>query len=254
MTVLALRLGGPLQSWGTSQRLDRYRRTEAFPTKSAVLGLVAAALGRARTDPIDDLVRLRFGVRADRPGEVLRDFHTLSSLFDHRGRLAPGEGRLPTASGVYRSAATSSQVTERFYLSDACFVAALEGEPSVLADLAVALRRPVFPLYLGRRSCPPDAPVCLGVYEGDLLDVLTSISWEGGVNVHRSAAVVTCEAVIEDTNGDRELVDQVRSFDPVLRSYGRRPVRHHYLKVSNPAAERLTEADGHDPMALLEDC
>ena len=234
MTVLALRLGGPLQSWGGSQRLERYRRTEAFPTKSAVVGLTAAALGRFRSDAIDDLAQLRFGVRSDRPGEVMRDFHTLSSLFDEKGRFAPGRGRLPTASGGYRSAATSTQVTERFYLADACFVAGLEGGEDLLTLIDDALRRPVFPLYLGRRSCPPDRPVRLGLHEGALLEVLGRIPWQRGA-MTREESLVTCEAVVEDPAGDRELVDNVRSFHPVHRSYSRRRVRHHYLTVPNPS-------------------
>ncbi len=253
MTVLALRLGGPLQAWGTSRRLDRYRRTESFPTKSAVLGLVAAALGRTRSAAADDLVALRFGVRADRTGEVLRDFHTLSSLFDDSGDFRPGGGRLPTASGGYRSTETSTQVTERFYLSDACFVAGLEGEAKVLSELDGALRRPIFPLYLGRRSCLPDAPVRLGVHKGDLLQVLGSIPWQGGASASRAAALVQCEAVLEDPEGDREFVDEVRSFDPILRSYGRRRVRHHYLEVPNPAATATGDTTMHDPMELLEE-
>lgn len=253
MTVLVLRLGGPLQAWGTSRRLERYRRTEAFPTKSAVLGLVAAALGRSRADPVADLVALRFGVRADRPGEVLRDFHTLSSLFDSTGRYDPGEGRLPTAAGGYRSPATSTQVTERFYLSDACFVAGLEGEVRMLSVLDNALRRPAFPIFLGRRSCLPDRPVCLGVHDGGLLEVLGSIPWQGGVGAERAGALIHCEAVVDDAEGDRELVDEVRSFHPVYRSYARRRVRHHYLEVANPAWIATAEAAGHDPLALLRE-
>jgi CRISPR system Cascade subunit CasD len=218
-----------------------------------VLGLVAAALGRGRTDPIEDLVALRFGVRGDRPGEVVRDFHTLSSLFNDEGKFAPGEGRLPTASGGHRSTATSTQVTERFYLADACFVAGLEGDAAMLSQLDGALRRPVFPIYLGRRSCPPDAPVRLGVHDGDLLQVLGSIPWQGGVGIARAGALVHCEAVIEDSEGDRELVDEVRSFDSIHRSYGRRRVRHHYLEVPNPVGSARTEANDHDPIALLEE-
>lgn len=250
MSVLAIRLGGPLQAWGSSRRLDRYRRTEAFPTKSAVVGLLAAALGRARTDPIDDLVRMRFGVRADRSGEVLRDFHTVSSLFDEKGRFDPANGRLPVVRGGYRSAATSIQVTERFYLSDACFVAGMEGDEEMLDELDHSLARPVFPPFLGRRSCPPDAPLRLGVHPGTLVEVLRSIPWQGGVRAKWAADSVRCEAVIEAEDGDRELVDEVRSFDPVNRSYGRRRVRHHYLDVMNTASE-LRSLDGHDPMALL---
>lgn len=250
MSVLALRLGGPLQAWGSSQRLDRFRRTERFPTKSAIVGMLAAALGRQRTDPIGDLVTLRCGVRADRPGQVLRDFHTLSSLFDDKGRFAPGVGRLPVAAGGYRSPETSTQVTERFYLTDACFVAGLEGTPELLADLDSALEAPTFPLYLGRRSCPPDLPIRLGIYDGDLLDVLSSIPWQAGGGLRHRGARVRCEAVIEDPLGDRELVDDVRTFDPIRRSYARRRVRYQYLEVPNPQQE-YAGPDGHDPMALL---
>lgn len=251
MTVLALRLGGPLQAWGGSQRLERYRRTERFPTKSGVVGLLAAALGRLRDGAIEDLVALCFGVRADRPGEVLRDFHTLSSLFDDKGRFAPGKGRLPTASGGYRPAATSTQVTERFYLADACFVAGLEGDTTLLEELDDALTAPVFPLYLGRRSCPPDRPLRLGVHDGSLLEVLTHLPWQPGGGILGTGPTVRCEAVIEDPHGDRELIDEARSFHPIHRSYSRRRVRHHELEVPNPTAP--DGALSHDPMALLEE-
>lgn len=254
MSVLALRLGGPLQSWGGSQRLERYRRTERFPSKSAVVGLVAAALGRSREDPIDDLTALRFGVRADRPGELLRDFHTVSSLFDDKGRFAPGDGRLPVAAGAgkYRSAATSIQVTERFYLADACFVAGLEGDDALLASLDAALARPVYPIYLGRRSCPPDRPVRLGVHAGGLLEVLSALPWQSGGGRMRSAPSVRCELVAEDLAGDRELIDEVRSFDPVRRAYARRRVRYQDVDVPNPEGTAKAGSD-HDPMKLLEE-
>lgn len=74
-SVLVLRLAGPMQSWGSSSRFTR-RSTEAFPTKSALVGLLAAAQGRRRSDPIEDLAELRFAVRVDQPGQLLRDFHT----------------------------------------------------------------------------------------------------------------------------------------------------------------------------------
>ncbi|MDA8312698.1 MAG: type I-E CRISPR-associated protein Cas5/CasD [Actinomycetota bacterium] len=253
MSVLALRLGGPLQAWGSSQRLDTYRRTERFPTKSAVIGLVAAALGRRRSDAIDDLAALRFGVRVDRPGEVLRDFHIVSSLFDDKGRFAPGEGRLPTASGNYRSVEKSTKVTERDYVADACFVAGLEGDQDVLDDLDEAVGQPVFPLFLGRRSCPPDAPVRLGVHGESLLQVFAELPWEGGAAAHRAPAFIRCEVILEDAEGPREVVDSVRTFDPVLRSYDRRRVRHEYLDVPNPISTVSRVAQTHDPMALLDE-
>ena len=75
MSVLKLRLAGPLQSWGAASRFTR-RDTEEAPTKSGLLGLLAAAEGRRRSDPIEDLVGLELAVRIDQRGSLLRDFHT----------------------------------------------------------------------------------------------------------------------------------------------------------------------------------
>lgn len=70
MAVLLLRLAGPMQAWGVRSRFT-VRSTELAPTKSGVIGMLAAAVGRRRTDPIEDLIKLRFGVRKDQPGPVL---------------------------------------------------------------------------------------------------------------------------------------------------------------------------------------
>ncbi len=74
--VLLIRLAGPLQSWGVTGRFAR-RDTHSRPTKSGVIGLCAAALGLPREEPLGELAEVRFGVRADRPGTPLRDYHTV---------------------------------------------------------------------------------------------------------------------------------------------------------------------------------
>ena len=75
MAVLLLKLAGPLQSWGSASRFTD-RGTQHEPTKSGVVGLLAAALGRRRTASVDDLASLRFGVRIDQPGTLQDDFQT----------------------------------------------------------------------------------------------------------------------------------------------------------------------------------
>ncbi|CAM5729897.1 hypothetical protein SANTM175S_01872 [Streptomyces antimycoticus] len=75
--VLLLRLAGPLQAWGSRSAFNR-RETNAEPTKSGVIGLLAAAAGRAREEPLDELLPLRLGIRVDQPGTLLRDYHTVS--------------------------------------------------------------------------------------------------------------------------------------------------------------------------------
>src|SRR3954463_10414355 len=105
MSVLLLKLAGPLQSWGSSSRFAR-RGTDTAPTKSGVIGLLAAAKGIRRTEPLTELLGLEFGVRLDQPGQILRDFQTARSL----------DGR------------DSAPLTYRFYLSDAVFLAAVHGD------------------------------------------------------------------------------------------------------------------------------
>ncbi|GAA5502390.1 hypothetical protein Dxin01_02134 [Deinococcus xinjiangensis] len=153
MATLLIRLVAPMQAWGTRSHFDD-RDSEAEPSKSGVLGLVAAALGIDRAEPIDHLASLTFGVRVDREGIVRSDYHT--------AQLFPGE----------RKANTS--VTRRTYLSGAAFWAALGGERALLEQIDAALHNPHWPLYLGRKSFPPSQPVWWqgGVHDGDLLDVL----------------------------------------------------------------------------------
>ncbi|MER5784887.1 type I-E CRISPR-associated protein Cas5/CasD [Streptomyces mobaraensis] len=152
---LLLRLAAPLQSWGERSHFTDQRDTAAFPTKSGVLGLLSCALGRQRGQDNDDLRRLRLTVRVDRPGYVLRDLHTVGGGLDPKDtvRTAKGGTRGPNRSTVYG---------HRHYLADAAFVCALTcREEAVLDRCAEALTAPRWPLYLGRRGCPPEGPVLL---------------------------------------------------------------------------------------------
>lgn len=76
MAVLLLRLAAPLQAWGSSSKFI-VRSTEREPTKSGVIGMIAAALGIQRNDDPQKLVpltTLRFGVRADKEEFCLKIF------------------------------------------------------------------------------------------------------------------------------------------------------------------------------------
>ena len=107
--VLVLRLAGPLQSWGRHSTFHRHD-THSEPTKSGVIGLLAAAAGRPREADITDLCDLRLGVRADQPGSLLRDYHTVS---DYRGRPLPTATRTATCAPrmAGRSARTMATAT-----------------------------------------------------------------------------------------------------------------------------------------------
>ncbi len=150
--VLLLRLAGPLQSWGDRSAFNR-RDTRPEPTKSGIVGLLAAADGRARGESLTDLTALRLGVRVDRPGRLLRDYHTVS---DYRGRPLPQAG--VTAKGLQKptSPPKLTHVTTRFYLEDAVFVAGLAGPRDLLERLEKAVRRPAFPWrWVAAAAFPP---------------------------------------------------------------------------------------------------
>ena len=147
MHTLLLRLAGPMQSWGTQSRFS-IRDTGMEPSKSGVIGLVCAALGRDRAEPVDDLAALRMGVRVDREGVMMRDFHTALDVVKASGRRPP------------RPKHPEFTVTShRYYLADADFLVGLEGEDlDLLTEIHRALASPRWPLCLGRKSFVPSLP------------------------------------------------------------------------------------------------
>ncbi|WP_127354015.1 type I-E CRISPR-associated protein Cas5/CasD [Actinacidiphila soli] len=158
---ILLHLAGPLQSWGTHSAFNE-RDTARFPTRSGIIGLLAACLGRRRGEAVDDLARLSLTSRTDRGGVLLRDLHTV-------GGGLPAKGTVTTAEGKKRPQAQATLLSHRSYLADAAFTAALTGnDTALLRECADALRHPVWPPYLGRRSCPPEGPLLIGLLEDPL--------------------------------------------------------------------------------------
>ncbi|MFE2595736.1 type I-E CRISPR-associated protein Cas5/CasD [Streptomyces sp. NPDC059396] len=206
--VLLVRLAGPLQSWGLAGRFAR-RDTHSRPTKSGVIGLCAAALGLAREEPLGELAQVLFGVRADRPGTPLRDYHTVGGgrfplrprdlLLDHQraGKAvlaSDAEGSQPGPFGraeleawygspkyvtadpisgalVSKEVRRHALITERWYIADAAFLVGLEHpDAAFLERIAHALEHPKRLLWLGRKACPPSGDLALGVVPGTLKD------------------------------------------------------------------------------------
>ncbi|QKW51350.1 type I-E CRISPR-associated protein Cas5/CasD [Streptomyces buecherae] len=282
--VLLLRLAGPLQAWGYHVTANNRRDTHSEPTKSGVIGLLAAAMGRDRDEPLGDLLDLRLGVRVDVPGTLLRDYHTVS---DYRGRPLPQSG--VSAKGVQRPTqpAKYTHVTSRYYLQDATFLAALAGPRDLLERLDAAVRAPAFPLALGRRSCPPTQPLALGLREGELARVIREEPWlasqrartqhaarigrEQGVNRPVYTATTDVSVTVETPEGDDELRDAPVSFDPHARRFTTRRVCRDWWEIPTgfpqadlepdpgPLPDPDSDADpaahddaGHDPFALLD--
>lgn len=246
MSVLLLSLSGPMQSWGETSRFT-VRLTQREPTKSGVLGLIAASLGRGREEPLDDLAQLEFGVRVDQPGEMMRDFQTERTL--DGGKSMP--------------------LSNRYYLADAKFLAAVGGDRDLILRIEYALVHPVWPLYLGRRSCPADQPVLHVAEKGPYDDVRTALAaepWIASEWYRRRCAsrfdgssYPDLEIVYDARPGE---VGELHADVPVsfgaVRSYGQRCAVRAW--ISNPSAppeqdKGCTGAasvnfENHDPMAF----
>lgn len=266
VAVLTLRLAAPLQSWGGEGRFNR-RGTRPEPTKSGVTGLLAAAAGRAREQDITDLLALRLAVRVDQPGTLLRDYHTVS---DYRDVSLPSTK--VNAKGQQQPAGKATHITERFYLQDAVFVAAVTGPSATIDILAHALESPAFPLALGRRSCPPSGRLVLGVHRGATLDdVLDTVPWQAAEHAKlrrlrqlrrdgtAAGATVTLPITVEDPDGADQITDVPSSFSLRARVFTARCIRHGW--ANPPAQWPDTGADGksspgsvtpHDPFVLLD--
>ncbi|MDT0433313.1 MULTISPECIES: type I-E CRISPR-associated protein Cas5/CasD [Streptomyces] len=226
MTVLLLRLAGPLQSWGSAGRFVR-RTTENAPTKSGVLGLLAAAEGRPRHSDLSDLAALRFGVRIDQPGARIRDFQTAR----------------------HADTGTAKPLSERYYLCDAVFLAGVEGEVTLLRRLHQAVGAPRFLPYLGRRSCPPARPLLLpqSLTDQPLDTALRTAPWLASARFRVRGApsdppegldiLIDCPPADLPDHTQR---DHPISFSPHHRQYALRGVQA--LSTPQPA---------HDPTARL---
>lgn len=141
MATLLLRLAAPLQAWGADSKFET-RKTNREPTKSGVIGLLAAALGlrRDEREALARLTGLRFGVRVEREGQLLVDYHTAKTQDEK-----------------------TSYVTYRHYLQDAVFLAGIESEDAALCSSC------------SRRCCTrhsrcisaaaPVRPLCRSVWE-----------------------------------------------------------------------------------------
>ena len=228
--TLLLRLSAPLQSWGSESVYDN-RETDYVPTKSGVIGMLAAALGRKRDEQLNDLVKLEFGIRVDQQGTRLKEF-----------QITQMGGKL------------NANLSNKIYLSDAIFLVGLSCEDiSFLKDLVDALKHPKFPVFLGRRSCPPTQPLVLGIRSGDLYQSLLEEEWLvpdwRQKTLFRFSDKIHLRIVTDDIQGDAIKKDVPVSFSPFKREY-----RYRYMKeMPGKTVEKgqCSVSTEHDPMVEL---
>jgi CRISPR system Cascade subunit CasD len=221
--TLLLLLAGPMQAWGTRSRFED-RDTHPEPTKSAVLGLVCAALGRERGAGLDDLNALRFGVRVERAGHPQTDYQTAQDV-----RTADGKIKGESEKG-------EAVLSTRHYLADARFLTGLSGDDlALLRDIEAALKNPRWTLSLGRKSypltLPPYLPVACGgsLREGtDLEEALRGEPWWYlTAREEKDGPPRSVRLLLEDPAGADTFLDAPLDF--ANRRFGVRRVTTHAL-------------------------
>jgi CRISPR system Cascade subunit CasD len=221
MPTLLLCLVGPMQSWGTTSRFD-HRDTGKEPSKSGVIGLVAAALGidRENWTDLEPLTRLSLGVRHDRPGVPRRDYQTAQHIIS-----------------ADRSKIHETAVTKRDYLADAAFLVGLEGEDrSLLERIHAALCDPAWPLALGRKSYVPSESIRTkdGLQDASLLDVLKRWPWIiSKRNVEKIPEKLLVSFESSDGTGVLKMDQPLSSF--AERRFGARFVRSEWIPFPQEA-------------------
>lgn len=174
---LALRLEGPLQSWGFDSQYNR-RNTALMPTKSAIAGMCCAALGYARGSEEEAGFLKQFGKirmtaiaipRQGRKKELsvrrLHDYHTVGGGYDPNNPKERGSITVSAEDGKPRAknGQALAVLTHRQYLMDAAFGILLAGDADLLGQIVTALVDPKWGLWLGRKTCIPSAPVLAGL-------------------------------------------------------------------------------------------
>lgn len=228
MKTLAINLRAPLQSFGNEATFIR-RTTGPYPSKSAVIGMLAAALGYHRDDErIEALNELLFAVRIDQPGKILHEFQTVEWKKGTR------------------------KITYRDYLQDAIFVAAIGSEDDDFIDqLKMALRHPRFQLYLGRRANVPAGPLKLDSRPNENpIEFLSTMDWQASewYQKKQSATIsveLIADAVLLPEASNFIVKNRVNSFDQRGRRYGFREVATTEITLNNPQYKE------HDPMPFL---
>lgn len=237
--ALALVLDSPLQSWGHGSQFT-HRTTAQYPTKSGVIGLIAAAMGidkyasdeEERLRPLTALGFSTYRVPwPDRgragavlPVVTLEDYHTLGGGYDEDSP----RGKLSIPKKAERGGSFGTVVTHRRYLQQARFIALLEGGQSTLEEIALKLTEPVWGSWLGRKSCVPATPML------DHGDPKASVCPTREEALAKALQAIGCsmkaiELHSETTASKPEDAKHVQADEPL--SFGKRSYSHRAIKV-----------------------
>ncbi|MGB5444174.1 MAG: type I-E CRISPR-associated protein Cas5/CasD [Psychromonas sp.] len=197
MKTLILKTEG-MSAYGL-QTFDVHRRINHFPTRSAIMGLLAAAMGitRERYSELYDLSRqLKIAVQVNKCGEKMVDYHTVQNFRSPQGKIQKG-----------------TKPTYREYWCDSEHTFAITGDGSLIETLQAKVKMPEFGLFQGRKSCPLTRPLFEAIIDNDNpANALKSYGGEG--------------QIFSDIRGDNQVaIVQVRDLTTAIpRKYAMRTV------------------------------
>lgn len=161
---LVFHLYGPMASWGETA-VGEFRPSSDHPSRSAILGLIAASLGVRREDT-ETLKRIAasyaLAIAVESSGTLLRDYHTTAVPPSGKGKNRRHYAtRKDELSGPRDGLSTI--LSSRDYRCDSkylvCIWTRTDESPYTLLEIQSALASPRFVPYLGRKSCVLSLPM-----------------------------------------------------------------------------------------------
>lgn len=236
LKTLLLKLAGPLQSWGVSSDFET-RYTDLYPSKSAVIGMIAGSLGyrRYEDEKINQLNSLDFAVRIDQVGNLLRDFHIAKS-YKQKGDLL------------------RTYVTNRYYVEDAVFVVAIgSADHALIESILLAVQRPYFQTFMGRRSLPLNSDFYLDLVDDDVISSLKKCPWQASMWYQKANKGIVSLDIYTDSRllpekGKHIRRDKVISFNQKSREFDYR-----YESMERVPVIRDDFKENHDVFMALGD-
>lgn len=239
MKTILLKFGGPMQSWGTSSHFET-RITDYYPSKSAVIGVIAASFGYSRDEDkkIEKLNELDFAVRVDQVGLLKKDYH-IASKYKNDGSFE------------------RNYVTNRYYLEDAVFVVAISSkDEDWIKEIYAAIKNPYFQPFMGRRSCPVQPDFIIDVVEMGAIEALENLEWQASDWYKKRN-----QNYVADIYADKDLLpesgytmrnDRVISFSQKERKFGPR-FEARTVKTMSAENENQSEPEQFDCYEALEE-
>ncbi|ABM03388.1 CRISPR-associated protein, Cas5e family [Psychromonas ingrahamii 37] len=151
MKTLILKTEG-MSAYGL-QTFDVHRRANHFPTRSAIMGILGAAMGITREN-FNELYalseQLKIAVQVNLSGEKMVDYHTVQHFRSPQGKIQKGV-----------------KPTYREYWCDSEHTFAISAAEHVIEKLVNSVKFPEFTLFQGRKSCPLTRPLFEAVTDDD---------------------------------------------------------------------------------------